>query len=152
PGERRARRLRNAGRAQGRNDNRGVRVMTTKKFAPVLAAAALWMTSLGAGANVIALDPIGQKVGLGDTVEVQITSFFGEARIGGAFDLFYDPTQLEFVSFAFDDHFFNDVSDPAFDHAPDNCMTDGAPFGGCNVGDPELNAIGFGNFDGISGF
>jgi hypothetical protein len=76
---------------------------------------------------------------------------FSEATLGGAFDLCYDPTQLEFVSFSFDDFFYNNVSDPAFDHAPDNCFTDGAPFGGCSVGDPELNAIGFGNFDGISG-
>jgi hypothetical protein len=55
------------------------------------------------------------------------------------------------VSFEFDEHFLNDVSDPAFAHVPDNCFTDGAPFGGCDVGDAELNAIGFGSFDGISG-
>jgi hypothetical protein len=125
--------------------------MTTKKLASVLAAAALWATSFGAQAHVISLDPIAQKVSLGDTFEVDINIFFQEATVGGAFDLFYDSTQVEFVSFAFDDFFFNDVSDPAFDHAPDNCFTDGAPFGGCDVGDAELNATGFGSFDGISG-
>src|SRR5262245_64951073 len=125
--------------------------MTTKKLAPVLAAAALWATSYGAQAHVISLDPIGQKVVVGDTFSVDINIFFSEATIGGAFDLFYDPTHVEFVSFDFDDFFFNNVSDPAFDHVPDNCFADGAPFGGCNVGDAELNAIGFGNFDGVFG-
>jgi hypothetical protein len=125
--------------------------MTTKKLASVLAAAALLGTSYGAEAHVISLDPIIQKVSLGDTFEVDINMAFSEATLGGAFDLFYDPAHVEFVSFSFDDFFYNNVSDPAFDHAPDNCFTDGAPFGGCDVGDPELNAIGFGNFDGISG-
>jgi hypothetical protein len=125
--------------------------MRTKKLASVLAAATLLGMSYGSEAHVISLDPIGQKVSLGDTFEVDINMFFSEATLGGAFDLFYDSTQVEFVSFAFDDFFYNNVSDPAFDHAPDNCFTDGAPFGGCDVGGPELNAIGFGNFDGISG-
>src|SRR6185369_7365221 len=93
--------------AQGRNENRGVRVMTTKKPAAVLAAAALLGMSYGAQAHVISLDPIIQKVSLGDTVEVDVDMFFSEATLGGAFDLFYNSTQLEFVSFAFDDFFYN---------------------------------------------
>jgi hypothetical protein len=125
--------------------------MMTRKLAPLFAAATLWMASAGAHANVISLSPIGQTVGLNQMVSVDISAFFAESTVGGAFDLFYDASKLEFVSFDFDDHFYNDVSDPAFDHAPDNCYTDGSPFGGCAVGDAELNAIGFGNFDGISG-
>jgi hypothetical protein len=125
--------------------------MMTKKLAPVLAAASLWTASFGAQANVISLDPIGQVVGMGQTFALTISAFFEEPTVGGSFDLFYDPTQLAFVSFEFDEHFLNDISDPAFAHVPDNCFTDGAPFGGCNVGDAELNAIGFGSFDGISG-
>jgi hypothetical protein len=125
--------------------------MMTKKVAAFIAAASLWAASFGAQANVISLDPIGQFVGVGQTFSVEISAFFEEATVGGSFDLFYDPTQIAFVSFEFDEHFLNDVSDPAFAHVPDNCFTDGAPFGGCDVGDAELNAIGFGSFDGISG-
>jgi hypothetical protein len=125
--------------------------MMTKKAAPLLAAAALTAASLGAHANEISLGPVDQSVGIGDVFSVEISMSFEEATVGGAFDLFYDPTQLSFVSFEFDSEFFNDIADPAFNHVPDFCFTDGAPFGGCDVGDPELNAIGFGNFDGISG-
>ena len=125
--------------------------MMTKKAAPLLAAVALWVASSGAQANVISLAPVGQSVGVGDVFSVQISMYFTEATVGGAFDLFYDPTQLSFVSFEFDETFFNDIADPAFAHVPDDCFTDGAPFGGCEVGDAELNAIGFGNFDGIVG-
>ena len=125
--------------------------MMTKKAAPLLAAVALWVASSGAQANVISLAPVGQSVGVGDVFSVQISMYFTEATVGGAFDLFYDPTQLSFVSFEFDETFFNDIADPAFAHVPDDCFTDGAPFGGCEIGDAELNAIGFGNFDGIVG-
>jgi hypothetical protein len=126
-------------------------VMMKKTLARSLAAAALLIGSAGAQANVISLEPIGQEVGLHHTFSLEISSFFAEATVGGSFDLFYDPTLFEFVSFEFDENFLNNVSDPAFAHVPDNCFTDGAPFGGCSVGDAELNAIGFGSFDGISG-
>lgn len=125
--------------------------MMTKNAAPLLAALALSVASYSAQASVISLDPVGQTVRVGDVFSVQISMFFPEATVGGAFDLFYDPTQLAFVSFEFDPTFFNDVADPAFSHMPDNCYAEGAPFGGCSVGDAELNAIGFGSFDGISG-
>ena len=41
--------------------------------------------------------------------------------------------------------------DPAFTLTPDVCEFNGSVNGGCDLGDAEINAIGFGNFDGIVG-
>jgi hypothetical protein len=125
--------------------------MTRRALVTRLVGVMLGGLGLTAQANVISLDPTTITTGPGMQFAVDVHASFEEATVGGAFDLFYDATTLEFVSFTFDDDFFNNVADPAFAHFPDHCFVDGAPFGGCEVGDGELNAIGFGSFDGIVG-
>ncbi len=119
----------------------------------IQAGAALSALAFGGAANaaIISIDPFAQFATEGDEISISISVAFDEATVGGAFDLFYDATRLEFVSFEFDSDFINTIADPAFTVLPDNCFADGAAISGCNVGDGELNAIGFGNFAGIEG-
>lgn len=125
--------------------------MATRKLLPLFAVLALTAIGSTANANVISLSPVVQTAGIGQEVSFDINMDFINTTVGGAFDLFYDPNLLAFVSFEFDATFLTSVADPDFAIMPDNCISDGAALGGCSAGDAELNAIGFGSFDGISG-
>lgn len=125
--------------------------MATRFLKSLTAAVMLMGLSTAASANVISVSPAGQLAEIGDTVTVDLSMSFLQSTVGGSFDLTYDPTLLNLVSFDFDADFINNVADPAFAVTPDFCFTDGAAMGGCDVGDGELNAIGFGSFDGIIG-
>ncbi len=125
--------------------------MSSRKFLPLIAALALSAIGPTAGANVISLSPLVHEVGVGQAVKFDINIDFVNTTVGGAFDLFYDPELLSFVSFEFDVEFLTTVADPDFAVMPDNCLLDGPAISGCIVGDGELNGIGFGNFDGITG-
>ncbi len=116
-----------------------------------LVALALGLFSQASNANVIGVSPTTSTVGIGQEFTLDITMEFLQETVGGSFDLFYDTNIFDLVSFSYDSSFSIDVIDPAFTLTPKNCETDGSVVGGCNVGDAELNAIGFGNFDGIIG-
>ncbi|MEM9057994.1 MAG: hypothetical protein AAGD86_10980 [Pseudomonadota bacterium] len=124
--------------------------MMKTRLRPLAAALVLSAAATTANANVIDFADSAQTAGLGATVTLDITMDFVDTTVGGSFDIVYDAGLLSFVSFEFDDAFL-DLIDPAFTVLPDNCLTDGAAIAGCDVGDPELNGIAFGNFDGISG-
>lgn len=84
----------------------------------------------------ISLTPANQNVALGDAVTVQLTMDFSEdATLGGGVDVFYDASILQFVSFVFDAGL---GGDPSFERNPDELAG-------------ELNGIGFGHFEGLSG-
>lgn len=117
------------------------------------AVAALGLAGQSAMANVVSLTPLTQTADLdtGTKFYLELRVDFLEETVGGSFDLFYNTDLVDFVSFTYDDDFLANVVDPAFTLTPDVCEFDGAAVGGCNVGDSEINAIGFGNFDGIIG-
>ena len=125
--------------------------MATRKLLPLFAALVLTAYGSAAYANVVSLSPTVQVVGVGDEVSFDIDIDFINSTVGGAFDVFYNPSILEFVSFEFDATFLTSVSDPDFAIMPDNCLSGGAAISGCSAGDAELNGLGFGSFDGISG-
>ena len=127
--------------------------MKLKTLKGLAAVAALGFAGQSAMANVVSLTPLTQTQDLvtGNKFSLELRIDFLEETVGGAFDLFYNTDVLDFVSFTYDDDFLNNVVDPAFTLTPDVCETDGSASGGCAVGDAELNAIGFGNFDGIIG-
>ena len=107
--------------------------------------------ALPARANLISLHPSALAVSQGQAVMVDIRIDFADLTVGGAFDVLYDPMNLQLSSFDYNAGFLMAVGDPAFSVPPDNCFVDGSPSGGCNVGDGEVNGISFGNFMGISG-
>ncbi len=125
--------------------------MATTKITRLGAALTLMALSATASANFITLSPSGQIVGSGTQVSLDLYMDFVDTTVGGAFDVFYDAGLLSFVSFEFDAGFLASVADPAFSAFPDNCIDGGSAGGGCADGDAELNGIGFGNFDGITG-
>lgn len=102
-------------------------------------------------ANSISLVPGSNDVTVGSQVSVDITLLLTDSVLGGGFDLKYDPAILGFVSFDYDMTFLTTVADPFLSPIPDNCFADGAMFGGCAMGDGELNGLGFGSFMGITG-
>lgn len=122
--------------------------MSTTKLLPLTAA--LLITAIGstaANANVISLMPAAQSAGVGADITFEVRMDFINTTVGGAFDVFYDASILSYVSFEFAPGF----ADPDFAISPDDCFVDGAAISGCSVGDPELNGIGFGDFDGLTG-
>lgn len=125
--------------------------MLTKKLLPLLTALALTTIVSTASANVISFGTPAQEVGVGATVTFDINMDFINSTVGGAFDVFYDANVLAYVSFEFNATFLATVADPDFAIMPDNCFSDGSAISGCSVGDAELNGIGFGHFDGLSG-
>ncbi len=125
--------------------------MNFKNLKLSLAALALGLFSQVSHANVISISPTTSTVGIGQEFTLDITMEFLQETVGGAFDLIYDTNIFDVVSFAYDSSFSINVIDPAFTLIPENCESDGSIIGGCSVGDAELNAIGFGNFDGIIG-
>lgn len=125
--------------------------MFKRKLTPFLAAMVLSSLGATANANVIYLSPFVQSVSPGDLVSFDLSMSFLGDTIGGALDVFYTPDTLGFVSFEFNPDFLGPVADPDLSVFPTDCSVGPAPFGGCSAGDPELNGIGFGHFDGISG-
>lgn len=123
----------------------------SKTLTRLAAVAALGMAAATANANIVSLSPLQSVVAVGQEVEVEVRMDFLDLTVGGGIDLFYDSGLLSFVSFEFDADFLANVADPDFTYAPDNCFADGATFGGCSVGDGELNGLGVGSFDGITG-
>ena len=113
--------------------------------------ALLMMLALPARANLISLNPSALTASLGQAVAVDIQIDFADLTVGGAFDVLYDPTALQFSSFDYNADFLMMAGDPAFSLPPDNCFVDGSTSGGCNVGDGEVNGISIGNFFGIIG-
>ncbi len=85
--------------------------------------------------SLLSLDPAFQEVGLGSQVTVDLRMQFDEATVGGGLDLFYDPTQLDFVSFQFHPGLGDD---PGLQRQPDDLLG-------------ELRGLGFGNFSGLTG-
>ncbi|MFK8014228.1 MAG: hypothetical protein AB8G17_02140 [Gammaproteobacteria bacterium] len=127
--------------------------MKLKTLKGTVAALAVGLLSHGAFANVISLTPLTQTQTLDEGTKfiVELRMDFLQETVGGSFDLFYNTEVLDFMQFTYDADFLANVVDPAFLLTPDNCEVDGSVNGGCEVGDAEVNAIGFGNFDGIIG-
>ncbi|MFK8031341.1 MAG: VPLPA-CTERM sorting domain-containing protein [Gammaproteobacteria bacterium] len=125
--------------------------MNFKKLKLGLVALTLGLTGQMSYANVIGVAPTTSTIGVGQEITLDITMEFLQETVGGSFDIFYDTNIFDVVSFSYDATFSVDVIDPAFTLTPENCETDGSAIGGCSVGDAELNAVGFGNFDGIIG-
>jgi hypothetical protein len=125
--------------------------MKLKILKGLVATLGLGFAAQSAMANVISLTPLTQTAGPDRKVAFELRIDFLEETVGGSIDLFYDTSLVDFASFIYNDDFLNNVVDPAFTLTPDVCETDGSAVGGCAVGDAEINAIGFGNFDGIVG-
>lgn len=103
--------------------------------ATLLIAGLSWLAT-SAQAATLRLDPTSTSAIVGDLVTLSVVGEFGAAgTLGGGFDLFFDDSLLDFVSFEFD---ANLMDDPAFRRAPD-------------VLAGELNGIAFGEFDGYTG-
>ncbi|MEW6218063.1 MAG: VPLPA-CTERM sorting domain-containing protein [Thermodesulfobacteriota bacterium] len=100
------------------------------------AAAALALSGQAAGvqAATIWLSPTSQTVMVGDPVTLQMfMDFTDEATFGGGVDLFYNDAVLDYVSYT-----PGGIGMPFYDRAPDELPG-------------ELNGIGFGHDNGISG-
>jgi len=87
-------------------------------------------------AATISLEPLNQNAVLGNTVSLQLMmDFSDDATMGGGVDVFFDDSVLQFISFVFDAGLGDD---PDFRRQPD-------------VFSGELNGLGFGEFNGLSG-
>lgn len=83
------------------------------------------------------MEPATQAVGPNGTVTLELfMDFHDDPTLGGGIDIAFDSTRLSYVSFVFDPTF---DTDPAFTRAP-NLEAAG-----------QLNALSFGNFDGLAG-
>jgi len=125
--------------------------MKMKTLKGLVATLGLGIAAQSAMANVISLTPLTQTVGPDNKFALELRIDFLEETVGGSLDLFYNTELMDFGTFIYNDDFLNNVVDPAFTLTPDICETNGSVAGGCEVGDAEINAIGFGNFDGIIG-
>lgn len=125
--------------------------MYKTKLVPFFAAIVLSSLGAAAHANVIHLSPLVQETTPGSLVVFDVHMTFLGDTVGGAFDVFYTPETLGYLGFEFNPAFLAGPADPDFAVFPDDCFFDGSAGGGCNVGDAEVNGIGFGNFDGITG-
>lgn len=125
--------------------------MNANTLRACLAALALTFLGPAAWANVLSLTPLATVAPPGSKVVLEIRMDFVQETVGGAFDLHYDGDLLQFQDFHYDPRFLLDHVDPDFLLVPDNCVAGGSGTGGCDPGDYELNALGFGNFDGIIG-
>ncbi|MFK7888154.1 MAG: VPLPA-CTERM sorting domain-containing protein [Gammaproteobacteria bacterium] len=125
--------------------------MKLKTLKGLVATLGLGIAAQSAMANVISLTPLTQTVGPDSKFALELRIDFLEETVGGSLDLFYNTELMDFGTFIYNDDFLNNVVDPAFTLTPDICETNGSAAGGCEVGDAEINAIGFGNFDGIIG-
>lgn len=125
--------------------------MRMKNNFGLFVALALSLCAPAAYANFLTISPLNTVTDNPSEVTLEIHMRFRQETVGGAFDLLYDSNILSLVSFEYDEHFLSSVVDPDFLLLPDDCMANGSTLGGCSPGDAELNAIGFGNFDGIVG-
>lgn len=96
----------------------------------------LLSASFAAHGATLSLSPSAQTAVVGDAITLTVSGEFGAAgTLGGGFDIFYDSTLLQFVSFEFAASL---MDDPAFRRDPDLLAG-------------ELNGIAFGEFDGYTG-
>lgn len=127
--------------------------MYKTKLMPLLTAIVLTSLGSAAHANVIHLTPLVQETASGELITFDIQMTFLGATVGGAIDVFYTPETLGFLGFEYNPDFVSVTgpADPAFATIPDDCFFSGSALGGCGMGDAEVNGIGFGSFDGITG-
>lgn len=115
--------------------------MKMRKLLGVFFALSLFASvSTAQAAAMMWLEPAYQEVGPSDPIFLTVHMDFtdGTTTLAGGFDIFYDDSILDLVSFTFNPAFLGTVSDPAFSRTGDDLPG-------------HLSAIGIGSFGGITG-
>lgn len=114
-----------------------------KVFRAALSVVLLGAFNTVASAASVSLVPASQSVMVGESLTVLVNfDFRGDPTLGGGVDVFYDPAVLEFSAFAFGT---GAGLDPGYNRKPDEKKGAGDRALG------ELDALGFGNFAGLTG-